>query len=136
MLNKYEYEIQLKNYSLNNLTLKKYSEKFLRNKSPYTINSDDIRFKIYPMQINWNEITVLSKFTIANEDFKLSIEYIAKYLTAFEYNNFDDKIYNKIEPAAFVTMYKYARELSVNIISDVVSNKVIFPLYDLRKIKR
>lgn len=134
MLNKYEYEFQLSDYSLNNLSLKKYNEKFLSYNQPYTIKSEDINFKVYLMEEKNSYITVLAKFTIDNKDFKLNIEYVAKYNSNFNETNINQEYYSKLKPAVFLTMYKYAKELSVKVIGEVVSNKVIFPIYDKRKL--
>ncbi|MCQ9289302.1 hypothetical protein NQ035_10510 [Staphylococcus gallinarum] len=134
MLNEYEYEFQLSDYSLNNLSLKKYNEKFLSYNQPYTIKSEDINFKVYLMEEKNSYIKVLAKFTIDNKDFKLNIEYVAKYNSNFNETNINQEYYSKLKPAVFLTMYKYAKELSVKVIGEVVSNKVIFPIYDKRKI--
>lgn len=134
MLDKYEYEFQLSDFSLNNLSLKKYNEEFLSFNKPYVIKSEEINFKVYPMEEKNNNITVLAKFTISNKDFKLNIEYIAEYNSTLNETNINQEYYSRLKPAVFVTMYKYAKEMSVKVISEVVGNKVIFPIYDRRKI--
>lgn len=134
MLDKYEYEFQLSDFSLNNLSLKKYKEEFLSFNKPYVIKSEEINFKVYPMEEKNNNITVLAKFTISNKDFKLNIEYIAEYNSTLNETNINQEYYSRLKPAVFVTMYKYAKEMSVKVISEVVGNKVIFPIYDRRKI--
>lgn len=134
MLDKYEYEFQLSDFSLNNLSLKKYNEEFLSFNKPYVIKSEEINFKVYPMEEKNNNITVLAKFTISNKDFKLNIEYIAEYNSTLNETNINQEYYSRLKPAVFVTIYKYAKEMSVKVISEVVGNKVIFPIYDRRKI--
>lgn len=136
MLEQFEYGFQLSNYSLNNLSLKKRNEEFLTISEPYRINSDEINFKVYPMNTLKDSIKVLVKFTITNNDFKLNIEYVAEFNTLSKNNFKDERYYSKLRPAVFVTMYKYAKELAVEVIGEVVGNKVIFPIYDKRKIDK
>lgn len=134
MLMNYEYEFQLSDFSLNNLSLKKYNEEFLSYNNPYTIKSEEINFKVYLIEEKNNNITVLAKFTISTKDFKLNIEYIAEYNSTINEIDTKQEYYSKLEPAVFITMYQYAKEMSVKVISEVVGNKVIFPIYDRRKI--
>ncbi|ATH60657.1 MULTISPECIES: hypothetical protein [Staphylococcus] len=134
MLMNYEYEFQLSDFNLNNLSLKKYNEEFLSYNNPYTIKSEEINFKVYLIEEKNNNITVLAKFTISTKDFKLNIEYIAEYNSTINEIDTKQEYYSKLEPAVFITMYQYAKEMSVKVISEVVGNKVIFPIYDRRKI--
>ena len=108
MLDKYEYEFQLSDFSLNNLSLKKYNEEFLSFNKPYVIKSEEINFKVYPMEEKNNNITVLAKFTISNKDFKLNIEYIAEYNSTLNETNINQEYYSRLKPAVFVTIFKYA----------------------------
>ncbi|MCD8825446.1 MULTISPECIES: hypothetical protein [Staphylococcus] len=135
MLNNCEYEFQLSNFSLNNLSLKKYNEEFLSFSNPYVIKSEEINFKVYPMEEKNDTITVLAKFTINNKDFKLNIEYIAEYNSNLNETSIKKEYYSMLEPAVFVTIYKYAKEISEKVINEVVGTKVIFPIYDRRKIE-
>ncbi|MGE8023033.1 hypothetical protein ACQKNQ_01805 [Staphylococcus pasteuri] len=64
MLNEIEYDIQLKNYALNNMNLKKKNEEFLNSKSPYEISSDTIDFKAYIMGRNKTSIKILANLLL------------------------------------------------------------------------
>ncbi|MBF7023653.1 hypothetical protein [Staphylococcus kloosii] len=137
MLEQYEYDFQLANYSLNNLTVKKKNEEFLSFNGTYKINSNEIKFKVYPMSKPADSIKVLVKFTIINQDFNLNIEYIAEFNKSTMENFYDEKkYYSKLRPAVFVTMYKCVKELAINVIGEVVGSKVILPIFDKRKIDK
>lgn len=139
MLNEIEYDIQLKNYALNNMNLKKKNEEFLNSKSPYKISSDTIDFKAYIMERNKTSIKILAKFTIINEDLKLNIEYIAEYSVSIKIMsgaNDINYISSKLKPIVFLTLYKYAKHLASDVISRVTGNNTIFPIYDKRKLNK
>lgn len=139
MLNEIEYDIQLKNYALNNMNLKKKNEEFLNSKYPYNISSDTIDFKAYIMERNKTSIKILAKFTIINEDLKLNIEYIAEYSASnkiMDGTNDINYISSKLKPIVFLTLYKYAKQLASDVISRVTGNNTIFPIYDKRKLNK
>lgn len=136
MLNfkKIKHNIQLKTYNLNTVNLKKKDENAESYQSPYKIEADQMDFKFYPMKNEEisNEIPIVVRFIITNSDLKLILEYKA----VFENNLPTDTLPSDDLLAAFVyfTMHESIKNMSKNIIEDVVNTKVELPIFDQRKL--
>ncbi|MEX3470750.1 hypothetical protein QJ729_10580 [Staphylococcus hominis] len=135
-LKKIEHDIQLDSYNLNTISLVKNDENKMEFQSPYTISSDQIEFKMYPMvdDSKNNVFPMLIRFMIKNDDFKLKLEYKAVYKsnTLYMSENFIDML----NPIVFFTMYQNIKKLSTSIIEDIVNSKVDFPIFDKRKLTK
>lgn len=131
-----KHDIQLKTYNLNTVNLKKKDEKIESYQSPYKILADQIDFRFYPMKNEKrnNEIPVIVRFMIDNDDLKLILEYKAVFENNRPTNEQPSK--NLLAALVFFTMHESIKHVSKSVIEDVVNTRVELPIFDQGKLAR
>lgn len=131
-----KHDIQLKTYNLNTVNLKKKDDKIESYQSPYKISPDQMDFRFYPMKSEdeENEIPIIVRFKINNDDLKLMLEYKAVFENNRPTN--EQPSNNLLAALVFFTMHESIKKVSKNIIEDVVNTRVELPIFDQRKLAR